>query len=141
MKVLPLIAVSALLSLAACGKSAEGGGAPNPADGPQAIAIPANLADLVAAGDAKKGEELFASKGCKACHNLDATKLVGPGLAGVSKRRSDAWVARMILKPEEMVKTDDEAKKLLATYMTAMANQNVSAEAELPHLIAFLKTK
>lgn len=140
MKVLPLLAVSALLSLYACGKSAEGG-APSAADGPQAIAIPANLAELVAAGDAKKGEELFASKGCKACHNLDATKLVGPGLAGVSKRRSDAWVARMILKPEEMVKSDDEAKKLLATYMTAMANQNVGAEAELPHLIAFLKTK
>ena len=140
MKVLPLIAVTALLSLAACGKSAESS-APNPADGPQAIAIPANLADLVAAGDAKKGEELFASKGCKACHNLDATKLVGPGLAGVTKRRSEAWIARMILKPEEMVKTDDEAKKLLAAYMTAMANQNVSAEAEMPHLIAYLKTK
>ena len=140
MKLLPLIAVTALLCLSACGKSAESA-APNPADGPQAIAIPANLADLVAAGDAKKGEELFASKGCKACHNLDTAKLVGPGLAGVSKRRSDAWMARMILKPEEMVKTDDEAKKLLAAYMTAMANQNVSAEAEMPHLIAFLKTK
>jgi cytochrome c2 len=141
MKLLPLIAVTALLCLSACGKSAEAGGAPNAADGPQAIAVPANLAELVTAGDAKKGEELFASKGCKACHNLDATKLVGPGLAGVSKRRSDAWMARMILKPEEMVKTDDEAKKLLAAYMSAMANQNVNAETELPHLIAYLKTK
>ncbi len=123
----------------ACGKS--GGGTADPADGPASIVLPANLAETVAAGDAKKGEELFASKGCKACHNLDATKLVGPGLAGVNQRRSLPWMARMIVKPEEMVKNDAEAKKLLAAYMTPMANQNVAVDTELPHILAFLKTK
>lgn len=143
MKLLDLSLLSVLgavaLAATACGKS--GGGAPDPADGPVSIVVPEKLTDLVAAGDAKKGEELFASKGCKACHNLDATKLVGPGLAGVSQRRSLLWMARMILKPEEMVKSDAEAKKLLAAYMTPMANQNVAVDTELPHILAFLKTK
>lgn len=131
---------AAAVAGAACGKSA-GSAAPDPADGPATIVLPEKLADQVAAGDAKKGEELFASKGCKACHNLDATKLVGPGLAGVSQRRSLPWMARMVLKPEEMVKTDPEARKLLAAYMTPMANQNVGVDTELPHILAFLKTK
>lgn len=110
-------------------------------DGPPSIVVPADLAATVAAGDPAKGEALFASKGCVACHKVDATRLVGPGLAGVTQRRSLAWTARMILKPEQMVKDDPEAKKLFATYMTPMANQSVDPVAELPHLIAFLKTK
>lgn len=132
--------VAVALASVACGKAA-GGGAADPADGPATIVVPANLAEQVAAGDAKKGEELFASKGCKACHNLDATKLVGPGLAGINQRRSLPWLARMILKPEEMVKSDPEAKKMLAAYMTAMANQNVAVDTELPHILAYLQTK
>jgi len=106
-------------------------------DGPESIALPATLDG----GDAAKGEALFTSKGCPACHKLDATRLVGPGLQGVTQRRSLPWMARMILKPEVMVKDDPEAKKLFATYMTPMANQNVDPVAELPHLLAFLKTK
>lgn len=109
-------------------------------NGPPSIALPEKFEEQVAAGDAKKGEELFASKGCKACHNADATKLVGPGMAGVTKRRSVQWVARMLLKPEVMIKEDAAAKKLFAEYMTPMANQNVDPTAELPHLVAYLKT-
>jgi cytochrome c2 len=137
MKLLYFALLTGLLALAACGKAAE---VPDPADGPVAIVIPEKLDDLVAAADAKKGEELFAAKGCKACHKLDGTKLVGPGLQAVSQRRSVPWMARMMLKPEVMVQTDAEAKKLLAAYMTQMANQNVAADTELPHLLAYLKT-
>lgn len=137
MKLLHFALLTGFLALTACGKSAA---VPDPADGPIAIAIPEKLDELVAAADAKKGEELFASKGCKACHKLDGTKLVGPGLQAVSKRRSVPWMARMMLKPEVMVQSDPEAKKMLAAYMTQMANQSVAADTELPHLLAYLKT-
>ena len=134
--------LSTLVSVAACGKSADapgaaGGGA---ADGPASITVPANLADLVSKADAKQGEALFNSKGCKACHNLTDVKLVGPGLKGVGTRRSVTWMAKMILKPEVMIKEDEEAKKLFAAMMAPMANQNVAADTELPLLLAFLKT-
>ncbi|MFZ4577067.1 MAG: c-type cytochrome [Myxococcota bacterium] len=124
----------------ACGK-APGSDAPDPADGPVTIVVPDNLDDLVADGDAKKGEALFATKGCRACHLLTAVKLVGPGLEGVGKRRSVRWMARMMLKPEVMVKEDPQAKLLLGIHMVAMANQNVAVDTELPHLLAFLKTR
>lgn len=143
MKLAHLILLSSLVLLAAaCGKSASTsapeGTAHNPADGPASIVIPANLTELIAKTDAKAGEAVFATKGCKACHNLTDVKLVGPGLKGVGGRRSVPWMARMILKPEIMVKEDPEAKKLLAAMMTPMANQNVAAETELPALLAFL---
>ena len=110
-------------------------------DGPTTIAVPAKLDELVTAADAKKGEEVWNAKGCKACHNLTDVKLVGPGLAGVTKRRSLAWMGRMILKPEVMIKEDPVAKKLFAAHMTPMGNQNVDAATDLPNLLAFLKTK
>lgn len=134
----PATAAAAPVTAAAPASVAAAAAGP---DGPASIEIPGDLDAIVGAGDAAKGEALFASKGCSACHKVDATRLVGPGLQGVGERRSTAWLARMILKPEVMVKDDPEAKKLFATYMTPMANQNVDPKAELPHLIAFLKSK
>ncbi len=140
--VLLRIAMVVLCGATACAKQAEGptAAAENPADGPASIAVPANLLDAIGKADAKAGEALFISKGCKACHNLTDVKLVGPGLKGVTSRRSLPWMARMILHPEVMVKEDPEAKKLFAALMTPMANQNVQPDAELPALLAFLKT-
>lgn len=142
-----LLTLSMLVALlgGACSKNEAAAGAAgaagDPADGPASIVLPDGLEAKVAAADPKKGEELYASKGCKACHNLDGTKLVGPGFDGVSKRHSMPWMARMILKPEVMVKEDEAAKKLLASYMTPMANQMVNPDTELPHILAFLKGK
>ncbi len=130
-------------SLAALGCNKQEGAAPagdSAADGPATITVPAGLLDLVAKADPKQGEALFVSKGCKACHNPTDVKLVGPGLKGVTARRSLTWMGKMILKPEVMVKEDPEAKKLFAALMTPMANQNVAADTELPALLAFLKT-
>jgi cytochrome c551/c552 len=146
MKALHNIALVSLtvVSLAlGCAKQPDGAPAAagdGAADGPASIVVPANLLDLVAKADPKVGEGLYVSKGCKACHNLTDVKLVGPGLKGVTGRRSLTWMGKMILKPEVMIKEDDEAKKLFAAMMTPMANQNVAADTELPALLAFLKT-
>lgn len=140
---LPFLVLFALGCQKQAGEAAPAvaeGAAGNAADGPASIEIPAKLADNVAAADAKAGEALFNSKGCKACHKLDDVKLVGPGLKGVTGRHSLPWMARMILKPEVMVKEDAEAKRLFALHMTPMGNQNVNPETELPALLAFLKT-
>lgn len=117
--------------------AADAASASNP--GPASIVLPAGLAEKVKAADAKQGEALFAAKGCSACHTLTDAKLVGPGLMGVSSRRSQEWIARMILKPEAMVKEDPDAKALFAAMMVPMANQNVAPETELPALVRFLE--
>lgn len=128
--------------MAACSKPAGLGlsGPDGPADGPASIELP-QIEISTAPGEIAKGEALFASKGCTACHKIGGGKLVGPDLQGVTKRRTLKWTARMILKPEVMLREDAVAKELLKSHMTPMANQNVNPQTELPALMAFLHSK
>jgi mono/diheme cytochrome c family protein len=135
---------SLALVLVACSKGSGGGeeatstAAPAPAAG-QATAI--NVPDVhysVAQPDLDRGKELFAQKGCNACHKIGGGKLVGPDLKGVTARRDKQWIAKMILRPDVMVKEDPTAKDLFKTYMVAMPNQGV-AENDLPPLMSYLK--
>ena len=76
---------------------------------------------------AAEGEEIF-KKLCSACHK-PTEKFIGPAPKGILERRSPEWVMNMILNPEEMVKTDPIAKKLLAEFNFApMANQHLTEE-------------
>lgn len=78
---------------------------------------------------AAEGEQLFKTR-CSACHKIDE-RYIGPALAGVTKRRQPEWILNMILKPELMLTQDPVAMELLATYLTPMANQNLTQrEAE-----------
>jgi len=86
---------------------------------------------------AQQGKGLFAAKGCAACHTTDTSKLIGPGLAGSTERRTPQWLARMIMHPEQMLERDPIAKELLREYGTPMTNMNLSPE-ETKAVIAFL---
>ena len=93
-----------------------------------------------APADIKKGEEAFAAKGCTACHKIGGGKLVGPDLKGVTARREQKWIEKMILRPDVMIKEDEVAKKLFVEHLTPMPNQGVNPETELPFILAFLKS-
>lgn len=90
--------------------------------------------------DIAKGQEAFAAKGCTACHKIGGGKLVGPDLKGVTGRRDETWIKRMILRPDVMVKEDSTARKLLAEYLVPMPNQGVDPAQELPLILAYLKS-
>ena len=90
--------------------------------------------------DIKKGEEVFAAKGCIACHKIGGGKLVGPDLKGVTARREETWLKKMILRPDVMVKEDPIARKLLGELFVPMSNQNVDPKTELPFILAYLKS-
>jgi len=81
-------------------------------------ALDKNLAD--------KGKELFETK-CVACHKFDS-KLVGPPLKDVTKRRKPEWIMNMILNPEQMTKENPVAKQLFGQYLTQMTFQNVTQD-------------
>jgi cytochrome c551/c552 len=56
---------------------------------------------------AKRGEALFTSKGCNACHNVGkAGKMAGPDLAGVTTRRTGEWLRRWLKDPNSMFGRD-----------------------------------
>jgi mono/diheme cytochrome c family protein len=143
--------------LLACGACSKTGGdktagespgvtAPQPAseqvssspDGPGDIEAP-DVPYSTAADDVDKGKAIFASKGCNACHRIGGGKLVGPDLKGVTARRHEKWIEKMILHPEAMLREDETAKGLFKTHMTPMANQSVDPKTELPYLLAYLK--
>lgn len=84
---------------------------------------------------AEKGKKVFSEK-CAACHKYD-TRLVGPPLGTVVKRRTPDYIMSQILHPDQMIANNDTTKALLATYLTQMPNQHLTepeARAVLEHL-------
>ena len=75
---------------------------------------------------AVQGKFNFESK-CLACHSVGQGRKLGPDLAGVTKRRDDAWLSRWLKAPEKMLETDPDAKTMLKEYNNLpMPNQNLS---------------
>lgn len=89
--------------------------------------------DWVAAG--KANYELK----CLACHKLTNEKLVGPGWAGVTKKREPVWIMNMITNVDMMLEKDPEAQKLLEQCLVRMPNQNLTQE-DARKLIEFMRS-
>jgi cytochrome c551/c552 len=86
----------------------------------------------------EQGKTLFKSK-CSACHKI-SKRFVGPGLKGITQKRSPEWIMNMILNPEEMVVKNALAKKLLEEYSAPMANQSLT-ETEARAILEYFRTK
>jgi nitrite reductase (NO-forming) len=85
---------------------------------------------------AQKGKLDFESK-CLACHSIGQGPKLGPDLAGVTKKRGDAWLTRWLKAPEKMLETDAEAQSLLKEWNNVpMPNQNLSDE-EIANYLKF----
>ena len=111
-----------------------------------AEALPANLDQGPRAGEsdydeakAKLGETLFSSKGCSACHAF-GKRITCPDLAGVSMRRTEAWMESQSLHPDLMVKQDPTARALFAQYALQMPKQGLTPD-EAKSVIEFFKHK
>jgi cytochrome c551/c552 len=52
-----------------------------------------------------EAEKNFAA--CKACHNIDGPKLIGPNLKGVTERRTEDWLIKFIRNPQELIDAGD----------------------------------
>lgn len=84
------------------------------------------------------GQGIYDTK-CLACHKLTDEKLVGPGWAGVTKKREPVWIMNMITNVEMMLEKDPEAQKLLEQCLVRMPNQNVTQE-DARKLIEFMRS-
>jgi len=83
------------------------------------------------------GQEVFDTK-CSACHKWEE-RYVGPALAGVTSRRTPEWIMNMILNPDEMIKSDEQARALFVEYLTPMTFQNVS-EADAEAILTYFRS-
>ena len=92
----------------------------------------AGLGDARPIPDAVPGKLDFESK-CLACHSIGQGQKLGPDLAGVTKRRNDAWLARWLKAPEKMLETDADAKAMLKEYNNIpMPNQSLTRRRDPP---------
>jgi nitrite reductase (NO-forming) len=88
--------------------------------------------------EAVAGKMAFESK-CLACHSVGQGKKLGPDLAGVSKRRTEAWLAKWLKSPETMLQTDADAKAMLKEYNNLpMPNQSLG-DAEIRQYIKYFQ--
>jgi mono/diheme cytochrome c family protein len=85
----------------------------------------------------EQGKGLFSSKGCTACHAF-GRRISCPDLAGVTHRRTVAWMQNQILHPDVMTKTDPIAHQLFATYALQMPIQGLTPDEALA-VIEFFK--
>ncbi|WAG81327.1 SCO family protein [Metapseudomonas furukawaii] len=92
------------------------------------------------------GEQLFRTR-CSACHSLGAQpgelaslRSLGPDLAGVTRQRDRAWLARWIREPDRLLAEKDPlAISLYERYdRVAMPNLRL-AEADVEALLAYLE--
>ncbi len=102
---------------------------------------PITSVEMTAAVDqtlADHGKSVY-EKMCTACHK-PTEKFIGPAPKGILDRRSPEWVMNMILNPEQMVKEDPIAKKLLVEFnMSPMANQHLT-EADARAVLEYFRT-
>ena len=87
-----------------------------------AMEAPSGEIDQALAG---QGEQLFTTRGCTGCHQMEA-KLIGPALGDVTTRRSYEWIVAMIVRPDSMIANDEDAKALLAEYGTPMVSMGAT---------------
>lgn len=86
--------------------------------------------------EAVAGKLAFESK-CLACHSVGQGKKLGPDIAGVTKRRSNAWLEKWLKSPEKMLETDADAKAMLKEFNNIpMPNQSLS-DAEIKQYLKY----
>jgi len=59
------------------------------------------------ADDVKSGEKLF-KQNCTACHMMTSTRLVGPGLEGVTDKYEKEWLVKWIRNSQSLIASGDE---------------------------------
>lgn len=85
-----------------------------------------------------KGEKLFRRKQCRGCHGIGEFFGKCPDLAGVTERRTAAWLRTWLTDPDEMRKSDPIAKRISEEYSEVMPYLGLDPE-EIEALLVYLR--
>ena len=96
------------------------------------------LSTAAIAGTAEKGKKLFTERSCMSCHAVgsEGSAKTGPNLAGVTQRRSKAWLSKWLQNPDTM-RTDPVIQKMDSKYHSTMPNLGLSA-TDVDDLLTYL---
>jgi cytochrome c2 len=85
----------------------------------------------------ERGQQIWESQRCAACHELGRRRATGPDLVGVTDRRSVLWLERWLQNPVAMTREDSTAKALKQQYNAQMPNLGLSPQ-DADSLITYL---
>jgi mono/diheme cytochrome c family protein len=86
---------------------------------------------------AAAGQKSFDIK-CASCHKLTDERIVGPGWAGVTTRRTPVWLMNFMTNVDEMIDKDPEVQAMLEICLVRMPNQNIE-DKEARDLLEFMR--
>ena len=79
---------------------------------------------------------------CAVCHSISKGKLIGPDLADVHLRRSDAWLLEFITSSQTMInKGDPDAVALFNEYNKTMMPDAPYSSDQIKDIINYIKSK
>ena len=91
------------------------------------------------ADDIERGENLF-NQNCTACHNLGEGRLIGPGLKGVTDRRSKEWLKKWINNSSDLIASGDEdAIAIFEEYNKVVMTNFYFGDEDINALLAYLE--
>jgi mono/diheme cytochrome c family protein len=90
------------------------------------------------ADDVKSGEKLF-KQNCTACHMMTSTRLVGPGLEGVTDKYEKEWLVKWIRNSQSLIASGDErANAIFEEYNKSVMTSFDFSDQEFSDLLAYL---
>ncbi len=88
---------------------------------------------------AETGEQIF-TRICKACHTIGQGKLVGPDLAGVSKRYDPEWIIPFVQSSQKVIKSGDpDAVARFEEFNKLLMPDNPLNRNEVLSIIAYIE--
>ncbi|GAA4312466.1 cytochrome c [Compostibacter hankyongensis] len=98
-------------------------------------------AGLTRAGDpsADEGKALFQAR-CASCHSVNR-QLIGPALAGVEQRHSEAWIIQFVKSSQGMVKSGNkEAVTLFNQFQLVMPDHPDLSDDQVRGILSYIRS-
>lgn len=90
---------------------------------------------------AQEGQDLFKNN-CGACHTVGKGRLVGPDLAGITTKRSEAWLLSWVKSSTAFIASGDaDAKAIFAQFNNIPMPDQKLSETEMKSVFAFIASK
>lgn len=86
----------------------------------------------------EQGRQVF-EQTCIACHTIGGGRLVGPDLANVDQRRSEAWILKFVKSPITVINSGDkDAAALFEEYGRLPMPDNNLSDEQIRSIIAYI---
>ena len=87
------------------------------------------------------GEQLFQST-CSACHTIGGGRLVGPDLAGISDRRSQAWLEEFIVSSQSLIQSGDaDAIAVFEEFSSIVMPDSPVSDEQITQILRYIEAQ